>query len=246
MTRGPAEWIPYCGAAPLPGELLARWNLDPPLLLTIGLAVALACWLPRLRTPANAAALAVVLLLFVSPFCALGSALFSARVVHHLVLALVLAPLLALAFEPARWLERWSLPVLTALQAIVFWAWHAPALYSLALSNDTAFWLMQLSITATSALWWAKLRQSPAAASVAALLATMVQMGLLGALLTFAGRAFYAPHWLTTQVWGFSPLEDQQVAGLIMWAPGAAAYLLVAAAILYRSLGGSDARPAKA
>lgn len=246
MAQNPVEWIPYCGAAPAPAELMARWNLEPLLLLSLGIAMALAWWLPRLRTPANMAALAVFLFLFVSPFCALGSALFSARVVHHLILALVLGPLVAVAFGPARWLERWSLPVLTAVQAVVFWAWHAPALYGLALSNDAVFWLMQLSITATSALWWAKLRQSPAAAAVAALLATMVQMGLLGALLTFAGRAFYAPHWLTTQAWGFSPLEDQQVAGLIMWAPGAAAYLLVAAALLYRSLGGSDARPAKA
>jgi len=245
VARNPAEWIPYCGAAPLPGELLARWNLDPPLLIAVAAALLLASRLPRLRTRGNAAALAVFLFLLVSPFCALGSALFAARVVHHLALALVLAPLVALAFEPSRQLARWSLPVMTGVQAVVFWAWHAPALYALALSNDAVFWLMQLSITASAALWWARLRQAPAAAAVGALLATMVQMGLLGALLTFAGRAFYAPHWLTTRVWGLSPLDDQQLGGLIMWAPGAAAYLLVAAAILYRSLGG-DARIVRA
>ena len=241
MARNPADWIPYCGAAPSPGEWLARWNLDPLLLAFAAAALVLAWRLPRLRSRANAAGLAIFLFLFVSPFCALGSALFSARVVHHLVLALVLAPIAALAL-PARWPSRWSLPVLTAVQAIVFWAWHAPALYALALSNDALFWLMQLSITASAALWWARLRRAPAAAAVGALLATMVQMGLLGALITFAARPLYAPHGSTTQAWGFSPLEDQQIAGLIMWAPAAAAYLLVAVTILYRSLVRSDAR----
>jgi putative membrane protein len=45
----------------------------------------------------------------------------------------------------------------------------------------------------------------------------MMQMGLLGAILTFARFALYAPHYLTTQQYGFSPLDDQQLAGLIMW-----------------------------
>ena len=74
----------------------------------------------------------------------------------------------------------------------------------------------------------------------------MVQMGLLGALITFAARPLYAPHWLTTQDWGLSPLDDQQLAGLIMWAPGSLVYLFAAVAILYRSLGPAAGRAAKA
>ncbi|BBC72793.1 hypothetical protein AEB_P1925 [Altererythrobacter sp. B11] len=118
----------------------------------------------------------------------------------------------------------------------MFWAWHAPPLYAAALSADAMFWLMQISITGSAAAWWIKLREAPAAVAVAALLAAMVLMGVLGALITFAGHALYAPHWLTTQVWGLAPLEDQQIAGLVMWAPGSAVYLLAAMAILYRGL----------
>lgn len=246
MARAPIDWIPYCGSAPAPAEWLARWNLDPLLLLAIGLTTALAWHVPRLRTWRTAAALTIVLFLFVSPFCALGSALFSARVVHHLVLALALGPLLAPTFGRARWIESLSLPMVTAVQAVIFWAWHSPGLYALALSNDAVFWLMQVSITATAALWWARLHRSPATAAVGSLLATMVLMGLLGALITFAGTTLYAPHSITTQAWGLSQLEDQQLAGLIMWAPAAAAYLLVAVAILYRSLGSGEERPAAA
>jgi putative membrane protein len=73
-----------------------------------------------------------------------------------------------------------------------------------------------------------------------------VQMGLLGALLTFSDRAFYAPHWLTTGAWGLSPLEDQQVGGMIMWAPGAAVYLVVVLVPLSRSRSRDGARAAQA
>ena len=56
----------------------------------------------------------------------------------------------------------------------------------------------------------------------------MLLMGLLGALIVFAGQPLYAPHFASGAAWGLGPLEDQQAAGLIMWAPAAAAYLLVA------------------
>ena len=80
----------------------------------------------------------------------------------------------------------------------------------------------------TAVGFWLAVRHSSVPAAVVALLATMVQMGLLGALLTFSNRAFYAPHLQSTWAWGFTPLEDQQLAGLIMWAPAAALYLLAA------------------
>ncbi len=228
--------IPYCGAAPALTDWLARWNLDPVLLLAMAALTGL--WLVRQRrlSGAQAGALGVFALLFVSPFCALGSALFTARAVHHVALASLLAPLLVEAFALHRRRIALSLPVLAAIQALVFWAWHAPPLYAAALASDALFWAMQATITLTAALLWARIRQSEAGAAVISLLATMVQMGALGALLVFAGRALYAPHALTTQAWGLTPLEDQQIAGLIMWAPASAIYLLAALVILYRSL----------
>ena len=240
MVSGAAvQWIPYCGSAPLPADWLTRWNLDPLLLLAL-VGAALVWW--RWRQPgvtdgkAASAALAIVLVLFVSPFCALGSALFTARVVHHVVLATLLAA--ALVSATGLHLRRLpqSLSLLTAVQVLTFWAWHAPPVYAAALANDGVFWAMQLSITATAALWWARLRQVSAAGAVTSLLATMMLMGVLGALITFAGRPLYAPHWLTTQAWGLSPLDDQQLAGILMWAPASAIYLLAAMAILYRAL----------
>jgi putative membrane protein len=236
MTSAANSWVPYCGAAPLPAEWIGRWNFDPLLLAALALAAA---WLWRSRSAdrrAGFSALAVAAFLFVSPFCAMGSALFLVRVIHDVILAAVLGPLV---MATARLHERGvpgSLVLWTAIHALVFWAWHAPPLYEAAMSSSFAFWLMQLTITASAALWWAKVLRAPAAGGVAALLATLVSMGLLGALLTFAGSAFYAQHWLTTSAWGLSPLEDQQLAGIVMWAPAGAIYLLAAMVVLYRSM----------
>lgn len=249
MTEG-RIWIPYCGAAPTPAEWLARWNLDPALLLLLaGIPLLLQLRSARgllVRRGRFAAAWALLVLLFVSPICALSSALFSVRVVHHVVLTAVVAPILvsALARTDARPFR--SLPAWTAVQALVFWAWHSPQLYAAALSSDALYWAMQLTLLGTAAGFWIALRRAPPPAAVAALLATMIQMGLLGALITFSGSALYLPHLASTLAWGLAPLEDQQLAGLIMWAPSAALYLAAALLVAARWLGKEPTRPASA
>lgn len=243
MTMTP--WMPYCGPAPDPADVLGRWNGDPVLLTVLALLVARVLYLTLKGRPGSHSLLGaagVLVVIFISPLCALSSALFTARTLHHLLLLLAAAPLLAL------WLPRLRAPRLalaTAVQAVVFWAWHAPDLYAAALSSDLVYWAMQLSILGSAVWFWAAVRASNAAAAVAGLLAAMLLMGLLGALIVFAGQPLYAPHFATTLAWGMTPLEDQQAAGLIMWAPAAAAYLLVA---LWRISGlfsgGEAARPA--
>ncbi|QYF87405.1 cytochrome c oxidase assembly protein [Brevundimonas sp. PAMC22021] len=220
-------WTPYCGQAPDPSALLRSWNLDPWLLAALAAGfVALWTWRQGVvERRAAVFALAVLVLGFVSPLCALSSALFSARTVHHVLLIAVAAPLIALAMPKAR---TGSLAGATAVQAAVFWAWHAPQAYGGALSSDAVYWLMQLSILGSGVWFWAAARAASAPAAVIALLAAMLLMGLLGALLTFAGTPIYAPHFGTTMLYGLTPLEDQQNAGLIMWAPAAALYLFAA------------------
>lgn len=230
--------MPYCGDAPNAGGWLARWNFDPYLvfaLLCLGAAIRL--YRDDLRVRPAIALLAVMVFVYVSPFCALGSALFTVRIVHDAILAAVLAPLIVAAFRLEKQHLAGSIWVWTAIHAITFWLWHAPPFYEAAMSSDAAFWAMQVSITGSAVIWWAKVIRAPAPAAVSTLLATMIAMGALGALLAFMPRALYAPHWLTTQAWGLSPLEDQQIAGIVMWAPASLVYLLAALAVLYRALG---------
>ncbi|MGF7147319.1 putative membrane protein [Sphingomonas zeicaulis] len=224
---------PYCGSAPLPAELITRWNLDPVLLIGLVAAAILIRRLPgKTERAAAMIALALCALSFVSPLCAMTSALFSARVAHHLILITVVAPMLAGAVRPAGSLAGW-----TFAHALILWGWHAPAFYGAALSNDILFWLMQASLLGSAIGFWAGLRRATPPAAIIALAATMAQMGLLGALITFAAAPLYAPHWLTTAAWGLSPLDDQRLAGLLMWIPGSLAYLGALLTVAWRLLG---------
>lgn len=240
-------WNPYCGPAPTPVELAARWNPDPVL---IGLlALATASWAAYRRRggagrdlPA-AAAFTVLAVAFVSPLCALSSALFSARVAHHALLIVVAAPLFAFAAPRARPLP---LAAVAAAHVVAVWLWHAPEPYAWALSSDAAYWLMQVSLLGSATAFWATVRTAGPLAAAGALLAVMMATGLLGALITFAAQPLYAPHLLSPAAWGLTPLSDQQLAGLIMWAPMALAYLVAALALVGRSLSAPDAERAPA
>ena len=231
----PVTWIPYCGVAPSPAEIVGRWNVDPLLILSLaGLALLWWRW-----GSANThqrymllAAAALLVVLFVSPFCALTSALFSARAVHHIALTALVAPLLALALPVRRVLGGWG--VWTGIHAATFWLWHAPAAYEAALSSHAIYWAMQFSLLLTALALWRAVRGAAVTGGIGSLFATMVQMGLLGALLTFSTAPLYAPHYLAPFEWGLTSLEDQQLAGLIMWAPGAGLYLAAALALLGR------------
>jgi putative membrane protein len=230
------QYIPYCGPAPTPTALWTAWNLDPFLisvLILVAFAVHLLAEAGRARRMGHLG-VAVLVIAFVSPICALSTALFSARIVHHLLLIAVAAPLLAAAFPARRCASGFMVSAAFLTHTVLVWFWHAPSVYQFALSGHVAYWLMELTLLA-SALWmWRSIlgNRGNAGSAIAALVGSMVQMGLLGALLTFARHPLFAPHFATTELFGLSAMADQQLAGLIMWVPAALPYLVVALAII--------------
>jgi|HigsolmetaGSP11D_1036233.scaffolds.fasta_scaffold02104_2 putative membrane protein len=248
MTSDLPAAIAYCGLPPVPQDLWMRWNFDPPLVLVLFLVAAAYGWGVR-RSPAAArptgkqqaafsAGWAVTVLCFVSPLCALSVALFSARVAQHMLLMLVAAPLLAYGrsgsmlrpLEPlaGRLSGRlWSgsgLPVTGVAFAVLLWFWHAPQPYDASLRNDFLYWTMHVSLLGAAVLFWAAqigaLEGGRGIGVAAAGLATTIQMSLLGALLTFASSPLFLSHLGTAFPWGLTPIEDQQLGGLVMWVPG--------------------------
>jgi putative membrane protein len=224
---------PYCGSPPGPDALLSRWNFDPGLIA--GLVLALAAYAavsePKLFAKHPVAAWrrmsfyggwAIGALALVSPLCALSVSLLAARVGQHMILAAAAAPLVALGLAPFRRVRPFEAVTAAATFAVALWVWHAPGPYDATFRSSAIYWSMHLS-TFGAALWlWSALfavsgrRIGGAAVAVAM---TSLQMGLLGAILTFANRPLYAPHLLTTAAWGLTPLADQQLAGVIMWIP---------------------------
>jgi putative membrane protein len=235
--------IAYCGPAAVPEDLWARWNTDPLLIAALAVLAVLVGRQRGTERRAGWAALGVLGLVFVSPLCALSSALFSARVLHHVLLVAAVAPLLALAF-PLRRLGSPSLGVLIGVHAAVMWAWHAPAAYSWGLASVPAYWLMQATLLGSAWLLWRAILSPAAPAGMAfmALGATIGQMGMLGALLVFAPRPLYAEHLASTAAWGLSPLADQQLAGLLMWMPAMLPYVAVAIRLAWSGLRGTGAQ----
>ena len=211
-----------------------RWNFDPVL---IGALVALAAGCGRSENArAGWAAIALMVVVFVSPLCALSSALFSARVFHHVILVAAVAPLLALAF-PLRRAGSPPLAALVATHVVILWLWHAPGPYDWGLATVPAYWLMQGSLLASAWLMWrAILAPGHPGPALLALVATIGQMGLLGALIVFAPRPLYLVHLASTGPWGLSPLADQQLAGLLMWVPAMLPYLGVGLWLAWSSL----------
>jgi putative membrane protein len=217
-------------------------------------------------TPAQAYRFAtgwmVLAIALVSPVDAVGGALFSAHMVQHELLMVVAAPLLVCArpleawtwalaprwrrllggfFHTRAWSGAWRVAVdplgAWLIHAVVLWAWHIPSLFESALTHEGVHALQHASFLASALLfWWSVLAQpARAGAGLASLFTTMLHTGGLGALLTFAPTPWY-PHYADTLAYGLTPLEDQQLGGLVMWVPGGFAYFAFGLAIVARWL----------
>lgn len=193
----------------------------------------------------------------VSPMHWLGEHLFTFHMIEHEIVMAVAAPLLVLARPIGPLL--WGLPRLfrlqiagfaqsrswrigwngltrpataTTLHGIAIWAWHVPALFDSAVEDDVLHRLQHLSFFATGLLfWWALVRRATPGAAVGHLFITMIHTGVLGALMALAPRVLYTVQTQHALDWGLTPLEDQQLAGLIMWVPAGTVY--AAAALVF-------------
>lgn len=185
-----------------------------------------------------------------SPLHALGEQLFTAHMIEHEVVMAAAAPLLVLARPGGTLL--WALPrslrhsigralrgpiaraawrwltrplTATALHGVAIWAWHAPALFDAALADVSLHRLQHLSFLITALLfWWSLVRRAGHGAGVWHLFATMIHTSVLGALIALAPRVLYGAQTLQAPAWGLTPLEDQQLAGIVMWVPAGTVY----------------------
>jgi putative membrane protein len=197
----------------------------------------------------------------VAPLHWLGERLFTAHMVEHEILMVIAAPLLVAARPigailwavPQAWrrasggLTRarevaavWRLLtdpfVATVLHGIALWAWHIPALYDATLTSARLHWLQHVSFFATALLFWWSLvrgrgRERAYGTAVLYLFATSLHSGFLGILLALARQPLYPLQTAAAREWGLTPLEDQQLAGLVMWVPGGLVYAAAALAL---------------
>jgi cytochrome c oxidase assembly factor CtaG len=221
----------------------------------------------RWQAACFAAGWLLLVLALVSPLHWLGERLFAAHMTEHEILMALAAPLLVVArpvgamvwslpaaWRPTagRWFQARWLAVLTAptaatlLHGAALWLWHAPALYEAALAHAFVHWLQHLSFLVTAVMfWWSllrgRLRQRGYGAAVFYLFVTALHSGFLGILLAVARKPVYPDQTSAAPAWGFTPLEDQQLAGLIMWVPVGLVYAGAALAFAGLWIGQSGA-----
>ncbi len=131
-----------------------------------------------------------------------------------------------------------TLPVIACfLHASAIWTWHAPFLYEGALRNDVVHAAEHLSLAGTGiSLWWAILRRrgigpearrSAFGVGIAILFATALQTTALGALFALSRHVIYPSQSSAAAAWGMTPLDDQRLAGMLMWVPGGVIYVIM-------------------
>ncbi|MER9679867.1 cytochrome c oxidase assembly protein [Mesorhizobium sp. M0184] len=213
---------------------------------------------------------AILAAALVSPLHAFGERVFTAHMIEHELLMAVAAPLLVasrpaaammwalptklrLAFGAAGqakvlrtvWAAVSRPLAATFLHGVAIWAWHVPALFEAALAQGVLHYAQHASFFGTGLLfWWVLLprsgREQAYGSAVMHLFFTSLHTGLLGVLLLVSPRLWYPVNAAGAELWSLSPLEDQQLAGLVMWVPAGLIYggaALLLAGLWIRSSG---------
>ncbi len=208
---------------------------------------------PLYRSWLFAGGLAALAMALLSPVEAYEGVLFSVHMVQHLLLEIVAAPLLLagapitlalrvanrpvrrrlLSILQSRIVHAISFPVVAwVLFAAVNWGWHFSALYDQALENQALHYFQHATFLGAALLfWWPVIGADPSPwriphpVRLLYLFLAMPQNSFLGVALLSAPTVLY-PHYVTNvRNWGPTPLEDQQIGGMLMWVVGDLGFL---------------------
>jgi cytochrome c oxidase assembly factor CtaG len=218
---------------------------------------------PPAKRIAFSSGVLVMLLALATPLDTLGDTyLFTAHMIQHLLLTLIAAPLLLLGMPD--WLARRVLegthltgfvrrarhPLLAFFGFnIVFALAHVPAFYELTLSNEPLHAVEHLVFLGTAMLMWMPVLSPvpeisapyPPLGQVMYLFLQTVPASLLGALLAATSSAYYSTYVLAPRIVALSPLEDQQLGGLLMWVGGGLFFLLATGVVFFAWAGREEA-----
>jgi putative membrane protein len=191
----------------------------------------------------------------IGPFHRMSETLFSAHMTQHEMLMLISAPLIVLGrpqitsiwFLPAHARSNvaavindrtfktvWKFVsggfVAFLIHGAALWVWHIPVLFDATLTSEAVHAMQHASFFGTALLFWWAIVNSAAEwkssfVAVLFLFLTSLHSGVLGAFLTFTREVWYTAYLNSTTSWSLTPLDDQQLGGLIMWVPAGIVYI---------------------
>lgn len=240
------------------GNLLRAWDFDPSIVFGCVALLAAYAFAHRgdySRAPWFVAGVAAMFLALVSPLDALSDEyLFSAHMLQHLILILIVPPLLIIGLSETFVRRVLAVPALARIERIlaapavawtlamaVLWIWHWPALYDAAIADENVHIFEHLCFLVTATIFWwpifapnARSLMEPMRAIIY-LATAMVANSALAILLTFAQPGLYPAYLhpadslgilpMLREGWGLTPAVDQQLGGLLMWVPGGLVFL---------------------
>lgn len=171
-----------------------------------------------------------------SPLAHLDHHSLVAHMVQHLILMLVAAPLILLGTRSS------ALPNIPAAAcwlagtgAVILW--HIPPVFDLALRST--FWhdFERVSFLLAGLLFWRPVVGSSGWSGPLYLFLATLPCDALSAFLVFCGHVVYRPH--------LSALDDQELAGAIMWVAVTFFYLIPALVLATRQLSGERGHAAE-
>ena len=156
---------------------------------------------------------ALLALLWLGPLADLAAVSMTAHMLLHVGVAAAAPALLRIRLPLT--LGAPALAAIALADLAVVWGWHLPAAHLWASLSDTGFVLQQAMFLAAGIAVWSAADAAGRLGGAAVLLATAMHMTLLGVLLTLAPVVLY-PGVCGGGPFGLEPLEDQQVAGVVM------------------------------
>jgi putative membrane protein len=249
--------------------LTNAWKWNPVLLLLCALALAgyFLAFGFRGRSAHFVGALIIVLVALVSPLNTLADGyLFSAHMVQHILLVLIIPALLLLSLPRSlslpRPLRTFTHPLLGWIAGVgAMWLWHAPALCNAATTLKAVSIIQTTSLLVMGTVfWWQVLaprdaeRLSPLA-GIVYLFTACTACTVLGIILTFAPVSICPAYQQPVDrlgilgairgQWGLTSERDQQIGGLLMWVPMCLIYVTAILAQLARWQSDSATHPEK-
>jgi putative membrane protein len=185
---------------------------------------------------------AALVLLGVALLARWSDQLFAAHMGQHLLLIALAAPLLVLGGvrTPLPPVAGWTLFV------AVFLFWHWPAAFQWAALHPASEMLELGTILLAALCFWSGMLDQSLNAGARALMVMMAAIltDLPGVVMLFASSAICAMPHENAAAFGLTPLEDQQVAGLLMWVPANLVFFAAATALFARWISARPPAPA--
>ncbi|HVX41271.1 MAG TPA: cytochrome c oxidase assembly protein [Gemmatimonadaceae bacterium] len=180
--------------------------------------------------------------------------LFSAHMVQHIMITLVVPPIMIMATPGGMLRPALAIPGVApvarfitkpvhafAIFIVTFAGWHLPPLYNYALEHHPVHIVEHLMFMVSSVLmWWPVLSPMPELPRLSYpgqmlyLFLLSIPMSIVSVYITYADTLLYPFYATAPRVWGITPMNDQLIGGLIMWIPGGLFFYGIISVIFFR------------